>query len=120
MSEHNELGREGEKQAIEFLKKSGYIILETNWVSGSNEIDIIARDKEFLVFIEVKTRSSSNVLKPEASVTRKKQKAIIRTADTYVKKNKLNLDARFDIITIVSRSNKMIIDHIQDAFYPTL
>ena len=58
MAEHNELGKQGEKLAVEFLQKSGYDILETNWVFQKAEIDIIAQKENILAVVEVKTRSS--------------------------------------------------------------
>jgi putative endonuclease len=120
MSEHNELGQNGEKIAIEYLRKKGYNILETNWRFGSDEIDIIAKDKDFLVIIEVKTRSTNVFGEPEIAVTKQKQKFLIRAAQNYIIKNNINDETRFDIIAIVINQGKVNIHHIEDAFYPTM
>lgn len=120
MSDHNELGQNGEKIAIEYLRKKGYNILETNWRFGSDEIDIIAKDKDFLVIIEVKTRSTNVFGEPEIAVTKQKQKFLIRAAQNYIIKNNINEETRFDIIAIVINQGKVNIHHIEDAFYPTI
>ena len=67
------LGRAGEKLAVDFLKKKGFKILKTNYKTVVGEIDIIAQDREYIVFIEVKTRSSDNYGLPREAVDRKKQ-----------------------------------------------
>ena len=68
MAEHNELGKQGEEIATTYLLKQGYIILDVNWRAGRNEKDIIAKDKDFLVIIEVKSRSSSTFNEPGSQV----------------------------------------------------
>lgn len=120
MAEHNELGKKGEEIALEHLRKLGYIILEKNWRAGHNELDIIARDKEFLVIVEVKSRQNSNFAEPEEAVTRDKQNALIRAANAYIYKKNISLEARFDIISIVHNPRETRINHIKDAFYPRL
>ncbi|MCX6234978.1 MAG: YraN family protein [Bacteroidetes bacterium] len=120
MSEIHELGKQGEQFAISHLLKQGYRILEQNWRIGRNEIDIIARDGNFLVIVEVKTRSSSYSGEPEMFVTRQKQKTLIRAANAYIKWHKIDLETRFDIVAIIISSAGIEINHIKDAFYPTL
>jgi putative endonuclease len=120
MAEHNELGKQGEEIATTYLLRQGYIILEVNWRAGRNEIDIIARDKDFLVIIEVKSRSSSTFSEPEEAVTRDKQQALIRAANAYIFKKNINLDTRFDIISIIHNRNETRVNHLKDAFYPRL
>jgi len=120
MSEHNELGESGEKIALEFLRKKGYKILDINWRFGSDEIDIIAKDKNYLVIIEVKTRSTNVFGEPEVAVTKQKQKFLIRAAQNYITQKNINEETRFDIIAIVTKAGKLDIHHIEDAFYPTL
>jgi len=120
MSEHNDLGQNGEKIALEFLKKKGYEILATNWRFGSDEIDIIAKDKNSLVIVEVKTRSTNIFGEPEISVTKQKQKFLIRAAQNYIVQKNIIEETRFDIVAIVTNAEKVIIHHIEDAFYPTL
>lgn len=120
MADHNDLGKLGEELALKHLRGLGYKILEQNWHYGREEIDIIAMDNATLVIIEVKTRATSWFGEPEFAVTRSKQKALVRAAEGYIIKNDLNLDTRFDIISIVITPQDKKIHHIEDAFYPTL
>lgn len=80
MADHNDLGRQGEAIAEKFLKKKGFSILVCNWQLNRHEVDIIALDKEFLVFIEVKTRSSLKYGYPDEAVDFKKEKMLIEAA----------------------------------------
>jgi putative endonuclease len=120
MSEASELGKQGEEIAVSYLLKQGYIILDKNWRAGRNEIDIVAKDKDFVVIVEVKARSSGSVAEPEEAVTREKQQALIRAANSYIFRKNINLEARFDIISIIHNKNETRINHIKDAFYPRL
>ena len=120
MAEHNELGKKGEEIALQHLKKNQYTILETNWRYGKDEIDIIAKQDEMLVIVEVKTRSSNYLVEPEFAVTKKKQGFLIRATNAYIDKKDVELECRFDIISIIVYSDKTNLEHIEDAFYPTL
>ncbi|MCX6244351.1 MAG: YraN family protein [Bacteroidetes bacterium] len=120
MADHNEFGRKGEEIARDYLAGKGYQILETNWVSGKNEIDIIAREGKYIIVVEVKARHSNYAGEPETAVTREKQKSLIRAANSYVRKMNIDLEVRFDIISILVVKGKEQINHIEDAFYPTL
>jgi putative endonuclease len=120
MSESHELGRKGEDIAVAHLKKNGFKILFHNWKWGKNEIDIIAENKEFIVFIEVKTRSENFQEHPRTAVTNEKQKSIIRAADGYVQRYRIDKESRFDVMTIIKKDEEFEIDHIENAFYPTL
>lgn len=118
MAEHNILGTEGEKLAVELLTEKGYSILAENWRSGKNELDIIARIGETAVFVEVKTRSTAFFGNPSDAVSIAKQKRIIQAANDYLEQNDLDLEARFDVISVVASGNDPILDHMEDAFYP--
>ena len=120
MAEHNELGKRGEKIAQVFLTEKGYRILHVNWRHRKAEIDIIAMDRNTLVFVEVKTRQTLIFGEPENAVNLRKQKNLIHAANAYVLKNGFDNEARFDIISIIIEKNANIINHIEDAFYPTL
>lgn len=120
MAEHNELGKSGEQIALDYLKGKGYKILETNWHAGKFEIDIIASTGKQLVVAEVKTRTSNRLQEPEAAVTRDKQRMLVKAADVYVQRHNIDLEVRFDIISIVIAKDKFLINHFEDAFYPTL
>jgi putative endonuclease len=120
MAEHNDIGKAGENLAQKFLKENGYSILETNWRHGKDEIDIIATDGKCLVVVEVKTRQSNRLGEPEVSVNRDKQRFLVRAADAYIQRHNIDLETRFDIISILLKNEKATINHIVDAFYPTL
>ncbi|MBZ0243071.1 MAG: YraN family protein [Bacteroidales bacterium] len=120
MAEHNELGKLGEEMACAHLRKLGYKILEVNWHFGREEIDIIAMDGEMLVIVEVKTRASAYFGEPEFFVNRKKQRILVRAAEAYILQKDLDIETRFDIISIVITPGKKHLHHIDDAFYPTM
>jgi putative endonuclease len=120
MSDSHELGQKGEESAAAYLKQKGFRILFRNWKWGKHEIDIIAENKNFIVFIEVKTRTVNPKMDPVTAVTNEKQKSIIRAADGYLQRYKIDKESRFDIVTIISKNEDFEIDHIEDAFYPTL
>ena len=118
MADHNDLGNQGEVLAQNFLKENNYVISETNWRFGKNEIDIIAMDNKTLLIVEVKTRSSRYYGEPEVFVTKTKQRFLVKAAHAYIMKNNLNLETRFDIIAVVLNQNTSEIHHIKNAFYP--
>ena len=120
MAEHNELGALGEKFAVAYLKENGYEVLETNWRSGQLELDIIAKNKDFLIVAEVKTRSTNVFGEPEEFVTLKKQRLIIKAAEAYVINMDLDTDVRFDILSVLIKGGKHQVNHIEDAFYARL
>ncbi|MFA5541074.1 MAG: YraN family protein [Bacteroidales bacterium] len=120
MGNTKEFGNKGEDIAIDYLIQKGYIILARNFVSGKNEVDIIARNKGEVVFIEVKTRATSYFCEPEYAVKMDKQRAIIKVANSYIFKNKVMEEARFDIISIIISDTETKINHIERAFEPTL
>lgn len=92
--------------------------MEANWRIQKLEIDIIAQIEDILVFVEVKTRFNEDHGDPEDSVTVKKQRFLIRAANYYILEKDLNLESRFDIITVLTENNKTIVKHLPGAFYP--
>jgi putative endonuclease len=111
------LGINGENLAVTFLKEKGYRIITRNYKSCIGEIDIIARDGNTIVFIEVKTRATELFGQPFEAVNRKKQHKMKNVALLYMKKYERNFPARFDVVSIFYRANGMKeIDHIIDAF----
>lgn len=118
MAEHNETGSKGEQLAASFLERKGYSILETNWRFKNLEADIIAIHNKTLIIAEVKTRRSNYFGEPETFVNKQKQKNLIKTANEYIVRNQLDVEVRFDIISIILGDKKMEINHIEDAFYP--
>ena len=120
MADFHNLGQKGEDLATEHLRKNGYKILKRNWKAGRHEVDIIAENKEFLVFVEVKTRSEDFIMEPSLAVNRDKQRSLEYLADSYIKWNNVNKECRFDIITVIIKDDSYDINHIEAAFYPTL
>ena len=118
MAAHNDLGKLGEEIAVQYLEGKGYEILERNWRNIHKEIDIIAKDGKFLVIVEVKTRKSDEYGEPDLAVTKRKQRMLIAAANAYIFRNKLDMETRFDIISIFFREGEPVIDHIEDAFLP--
>lgn len=111
------VGKTGEELAASFLKEKGYEILHTNLRLEKVEVDIIAKDKNQIVFVEVKTRSSAMV-EPEKAVNKSKQKNLQRAAEIFLEERQLKNELRFDIIAIVKQKNNTDIEHFEDAFYP--
>jgi putative endonuclease len=116
MAEHNELGKKGEKLAIDFLIKNKYKILEKNYRYLKAEVDIIAQKENILAVVEVKTRATDYFGDPQDSVTLKKIKLLLTAVDYYVVEKDLDVEVRFDIIAIVHKNNNTKIEHLKDAF----
>lgn len=120
MAESHLTGKQGETIALNHLQQNGYAILEKNWQAGHKEIDIIARKDDLLVVVEVKSRKTTFFGEPEEFVSRSKQKLLIQAANHYLAAKDLDLEVRFDIISVLFKGEKYQVNHIEDAFYPTL
>ncbi|MBR5707690.1 MAG: YraN family protein [Bacteroidaceae bacterium] len=119
MAKHNILGKEGEEYAADYLDEQGYEILDRNWMCGHKDLDIVAVKDNTLVFVEVKTRSCTDWGDPEDAVTDRKIKSIVRSADAYIRYNCLDMDVRFDIISIIMDDRGYYkVEHIEQAFFP--
>ena len=118
MAAHNEFGKQGEELAAQYLINKGYEILERNWRNIHKEIDIIAKDGTDLVIVEVKTRQTDEYGNPDVAVTKQKQWRLISAANAYVFQNRLDINTRFDIISIIFKDGEPVIEHIEDAFLP--
>ena len=118
MAKHNELGKLGEEIAANYLVGKGYEILERNWRNRHKEIDIIAKDGDELVIVEVKTRQHDDYGEPFVAVSLAKQSRLIAAANAYIFKSNLDINTRFDIISIVFNDGNPAIEHIEDAFLP--
>jgi len=116
MTEHINKGKEGEKIALNYLKKQDYVILNCNWRFQHLEIDIIAQKGQLLVIVEVKTRNSADFGEPETFVDKKKQKNLIKAAHEYIIQHNWPFEVRFDIISVIGNQNTEQIHHIEDAF----
>lgn len=110
------IGSIGEELAVNYLKCKGYNILQRNYKTVYGEADIIAKDKETLVFIEVKTRSNLSFGYPFESVNLKKQERLRKIALYYLKNVNIQSLIRFDVISINTENGLNKIEHIKDAF----
>lgn len=109
------VGTWGEELAATYLREKGYVILDRDWHSSHRDIDIIAQKDEWLVFVEVKTRSSDEIISPIQAVNWKKQRNLIRSINHYLHYRKVDQPWRFDVISIVGSPGKEPrIDHIED------
>ena len=116
-SESGKTGQRGEKEAVSYLKKKGYKILKTNFRTRFAELDIIARDRNTLCFIEVKARRSLKTGLPKEAVTATKQKKIILAATSYLKDSDLfDSEIRFDVVEVFFTHDKISVNLIKNAF----
>lgn len=118
MATHNELGKSGEKEAVAFLSEKGFEIVATNWRKEKAEADIIARKNDLLLLIEVKTRSTDYFGTPAEAVGKQKQRMMVKAAEYFLEEKELNVEVRYDIISIILNEKGKKIVHIEDAFYP--
>ncbi len=114
---HLAIGQKGEAAAARFLKKEGYEILAQNYRTTLGEIDIVARDGETLVFIEVKTRSGNSYGLPQDAVDLKKQVKITQVALLYLSKENLRpCSCRFDVVAVRKELASYHVELIRNAF----
>jgi putative endonuclease len=114
---NTELGSLGEQMACEYIRKKDFQIIERNYRFKKNEIDIIAQKDNQLIVIEVKTRHTAEIGEPWQAVTRNKQKQIIQVANQYIQTNNIELETRFDIISIVHNTYRTELTHLEGCLY---
>ncbi|WP_316793088.1 YraN family protein [Pedobacter frigoris] len=120
MASHNDLGRRGEEIAKDYLENIGYRILNLNWAYGRAEVDVIANHNGTIIFVEVKTRSSTDYGEPEDFVNIKKERQLEYAAEAYIEMSGHQGEIRYDIIAIVFENKHLYkINHIEDAFWPS-
>lgn len=121
LAKHNEIGKKGEEIAVAHLHQLDWDILATNWRFKRAEVDIIAMDNSVLVFVEVKTRSTTYFGTPEQFVDAKKQSFLAKAASAYMEEIGHDWEIRFDIISVLlPRGKEQEIKHFKDAFFPGL
>jgi putative endonuclease len=116
---NKEIGNLGESLAEKYLQDSGYVIIQKNFRCYIGEIDLIAKEKDYIIFFEVKTRYNTRFGNPCESVTYCKQRRIYKTAQFYIMINKIhNSNFRFDVIEIILdiKNNSNSIRQIKNAF----
>jgi putative endonuclease len=119
MLNNRELGNLGEDLAVKYLIEKEYIIINRNYRTRYGEIDVIAQNKDYLVFIEVKARKNNNFGYPREAVDFTKQRKIIKLANYYlIKENKMNNNIRFDVVEVFLNKNNeaSFIEIITNAF----
>jgi putative endonuclease len=117
MSDKIKKGKEGEDMAARFLKEKGYEIIQRNYRYKQSEIDLIVKKDNWLIFVEVKLRSSDMYGYPEDFVDYKKAKNVIDGAEQYTYENDWQGNVRYDIVSIRVMRDKTEIIQIEDAFY---
>ena len=110
MATHNDYGRWGEQKAAEYLQQKGYTIVHRDWTP----------DGGTLAIVEVKTRSGTDVTRPEEAVDWRKMRSIALAADAYLRRYQMQCDVRFDIVTVVGNGEEARVDHIENAFVPPM
>lgn len=121
MNRKQKIGKKGEEKACSYLKRHGYELLDRNYHMRGGELDIIAKDGEELVFVEVKTRTDQQFGMPAEAVTKLKQQHLIHAARHYIhQKHLYDLAARFDVIEVLIHEtnlfHKITVNHIKNAF----
>lgn len=113
-------GAVGEILAARFLRDKGYMLLASNYRCRFGEIDIIAADRAYIAFVEVKARSEGALFAPREAVTPAKQRRLLKTASLYLMQHPSSLQPRFDVIEIVTAAGSPMrvvqLDHLMDAF----
>ena len=113
----NSSGVLGERYVAELVKDKGYTIVSRNFKIKGGEIDIIASNEKYIVFIEVKTRSKDSMIHPLEAVTEAKKARVIKTATYFLMKHNYSLQPRFDVAAVETRNGKIIsCNYIENAF----
>lgn len=115
-----EIGEIAEGLAQQHLIGLGYKIKDVNWHYGHLELDIIAQDGNELVVVEVKARSGIGYEHPSEAVTNSKIKRIVEAADAYIIEKDIDIETRFDVITVIFIKEGHELEHFKEAFYPTM
>ena len=117
MATHNDLGKQGETLAVDYLIQKGHRIIAQNYRYEKAEVDIISDHDGTIVFTEVKTRSTDWYGYPEEAISLKKKELLRQAMEYYLAENNIIEEARFDIVSIVISDRGADIHHIEDAFY---
>lgn len=117
MSDKIKKGKAGEEAAAQFLSSKGYTIVERNFRFRRAEIDLIIQKDNWLVFVEVKARSSDEYGYPESFVDQKKIKNVLLGAAEYLHQTDWKGHVRYDVVSVSIRGQEMDIHHFEDAFH---
>jgi putative endonuclease len=116
MAQHNDFGNEAETQARDYLVAKNYTILAQNYRYLKAEVDLIARQNNSIVFVEVRARNHDFVVSPLESISKKKIKLLVMAANHFTENFTENIEVRFDVVSIIAYPTERQIEHIQDAF----
>jgi putative endonuclease len=119
--ERQKLGRWGEQLAAQRLEALGYVILDRNWRCRRGEIDLVARDEDVLVFVEVKTRRGRDYGSPEESITRSKAKRLLELGQRYMLESDIeDVDWRVDLVAVeINQQGELLrFEHIPNVIWP--
>lgn len=117
MAQHNDTGKQGEEEAVRYLREKGYEIMTRNYRYQHAEIDLIVKKGKILAFVEVKTRTNLSYGNPEEFVSYTKAKLVMKAAEQYIFARDWQGDVRFDIVAVTVAGSELRIKHIEDAFY---
>lgn len=120
--QHIELGKAGERMAVDFLVKQGFTIRETNWRMGKLEIDIIAQEPGMVLHIvEVKTRSNDDYFDPMRAITNAKKQHMVNSANAYISYCQLRCEIQYDVIIVIGTPETGLkLEYYPDMFVPKL
>lgn len=110
------IGRRGEDDAVAFLRAKGYRIVQRNYQTPLGEADIVARDRDTVVFVEVKARTSDRFGQPFEAVDPRKQERIRRIALYFLKQHRLEVPVRFEVVSLLYAGDRPEITHVVDGF----
>ena len=115
--DRSRLGSEAEEQCVASLERAGYRICERNWLVREGELDIVAERDGYLCFVEVRMRTSAVFGDPSLTVTREKQRRVVRAALRYLQRRPAaRRMIRFDVMTVLGRGRAAVIEHLPGAF----
>lgn len=117
MANHNTFGKLGEQKAVDFLRTAGYKIKARNYRYLQAEVDVIAEKNGILAIVEVKSRNKRFLEDISDVISTKKIKLLTLAANQYLEENNMDLEVRFDVITVVKNGNNFEIEHFENAFY---
>lgn len=118
MAKHNLLGQKGEDLAAEYLERHGYTILDRDWHCGHKDLDLVATKDDTIVFVEVKTRTSAEWGNPQDFIDDRKIRRIVNSADAYLRFNQIDMNVRFDVVSVLAEGEEFRIEHVEQAFFP--
>ena len=116
MAIHLKFGKEGEKAALDLVTQKGYKVLEMNYRLHPYEVDLIAQDGDYIVFIEVKARQTDQYGHPIEFITGKKEQHLLKIADYFLQHRVPGKEGRFDVITLYKKDEAFILEHFINAF----